>query len=62
MLKTEFCVVCNQSTTGELAGLRLQENGSNLMKEFEPDGAHLLALMCRNCYAKVAKAVQKIIK
>ena len=32
------------------------------MKEFESDGGHLVALMCRNCYAKVAKAVQKIVK
>ena len=61
-MASEFCVICNQATIGELTGLRLQENGSNLMHEFEPGGAHLIALMCRNCYAKVSKAIQKIVK
>ena len=61
--ENEFCTVCNKATFGELTGLRMQTNGNNLMKDFDGEGAgFLVALMCRNCYAKVAKAVQKIIK
>ena len=43
--------------------MRLQTNGTNLMKDFAPgDAGFLVVMMCRNCYAKVAKAIQKIVK